>query len=140
MHRREPEGQPGRRSGKRVGADGPLREELALCRQFGISHSHFTGGKRRWTDVDRAKALAYERYLTERCKDCGTARDDWFDDDGYMLEEPVWEAAIKVCDGCIAVARARAAIPEGATGAYVTMLPLGTSEVLTPDDDEVEDP
>jgi hypothetical protein len=99
------------------------------------------GGPARWDDSDRAKAVAFERYLNSRCKSCGTTHDDWHDDDDYPLEEPYFESTWKICDGCVAVEKARGAIPEGTAGAYVTMVPLGTSTVLEPDDeDEVEEP
>lgn len=135
MPLRQPARQPGRRPGKRIRADLQLQEELALCREYKISHSHFSGGKNRWTDVDRAKAIAYERFINSKCKKCGTSHEDWFDDDGYPLEEPHFEAVIRACDGCIAVHHASKAIDEDAHGAYVTLVPFGTA-VLTPEEEE----
>jgi len=78
--------------------------------------------------------------LRARCAGCGTAHEDWFDDDNVPLEEPHFESTWKICDGCVAVEKAKGSIPEGQAGAYVTMVPLGTSIVLEHDeDDEIED-
>ena len=104
-----------------------------MCRQYGISHSHFTGGRNRWTEVDRAYAVAYERWLNNRHGPCGTRHEDWFDDDGRPLEEPVWMATVEECQGCREMARAQQAIEEGSTGLYVTMRPFDP----TPDEDSL---
>lgn len=82
--------------------------------------------------------VAYERWLNERHPPCGTRHDDWFDDEGRPLEEPMWYASVEECQGCMEIARAQRAIEEGSVGLYVTMKPLGTL-VLAPDDEQVED-
>jgi hypothetical protein len=93
------------------------------------------GGKNRWTEVDRALALAYERHVGEKCKNCGTTRDDWFDEDGYPLEEPVFEIAVKQCEGCLIMHRGSEAIKDAPPGTYATWAPFG-SVVLAPDEEE----
>jgi hypothetical protein len=104
-----------------------------VCRQYQISHSRFYGGNQRWTEVDRAYAVAYERWLAARHGPCGTRHDDWFDDDGYPLEEPVWETSVEECQGCIEIARAQRSIEEGSDGLYVTMKPFGSSPMTDED-------
>lgn len=53
-----------------------LRAELALCDRWGIPHSHLLGGPRRWSDLDREKALAYAQLQHVTC-DCGTRMEEW---------------------------------------------------------------
>ncbi|MFH8745749.1 hypothetical protein ACH4GK_00600 [Streptomyces rimosus] len=58
-----PADQPGQYggAGKRLIADAQLRAELELCDRYRIPHSFFLGvGDGRWSETDRAKALAFD--------------------------------------------------------------------------------
>ncbi len=81
-----------------------------------------------WGDDDRAKAVAYERWLAEACPRCGTRDHDWHDDDGGLRREPAWEPVIRGCYGCERTAALDKAMPEGARAA-------GGRVVLIPRDD-----
>lgn len=81
-------------------ADPLLRLELRICRDHGISHSQFLGGKPRWTDLDRDKVKAFYLLEAEECPDCHTLREDWLDDNGEPLREPVWTPDFRDCPGC----------------------------------------
>jgi hypothetical protein len=80
-----------------------LAVEMKVCREFGISHSHFLGGPAVWTDDDRAKALAYVLHEGQRCSDCGIHPIEW--PEGTDPADPPFEPAEKFCPGCEEMAR-----------------------------------
>lgn len=100
--------------------------ELRICREHGISHSHFHGGKRRWTSLDRDKAKALVLVEAEECPQCHTLREDWVDEQGRPLSEPVWTADLRACPGCKHTKAADEAMsPEQRkAGAHVILTPL----------------
>lgn len=89
-----------------------------------VSYSHWRGGPPEWTDEDRAKATAYERWLASHCPRCGTREDDWQEDDGSIRREPEWEPVVRGCHGCEQKARLEEHIPDAArrTGAHVAFV------------------
>jgi ribosomal protein L32 len=104
--------------------------ELRICREHGISHSHFLGGRNRWNDSDRAKAKALAFLDLEECPNCHTLREDWMgvDEDGNEtpLSEPVWTPDFKSCPGCGEVKRAEKHMTDDQRerGGFVTLVPL----------------
>lgn len=108
---------------------------MSVCRRYGISHSYFLGGSRRWTQEDRDKAIAYERHLLERCPNCGTFYEDWRDPETKKwLEEPRYQPVAKRCPGCEVLGEARDEIPEhDRSSAYITF------ERFKDEDEEDED-
>jgi hypothetical protein len=118
--REQPEADP--RPGKRIEADPQLADELAVCRQYQISFSHFKGGDRRWTDDDQDLAIAYERYLRKKCPSCKTVPTDWIDSETRMpLEEPRWEAVLESCPGCAEIESIKEFSPKTRRGVYVAI-------------------
>ena len=104
---------------------------MAVCRQYGISHSHYMGGKARWTELDRKKAQAYEIVLKEMCPKCGTLPEDWQDQDTNRLHDrPVWAAVPRRCYGCQDLELIREKMPTGKKGAggYVALVPFDMVE------------
>lgn len=92
---------------------------MLLCREYGISHSFYLGGRNRWIDIDRDKALALELYMREKCPNCGTLPGDWQDTTtNRVLNEPRWMVSTHRCYGCKAIEQTRRAIPEGEAGVY----------------------
>ncbi len=73
-----------------------MREELAFCRLGPIPHSSFLG----WRDVDQAKAIAYERWLSEHCSSCGQRQVEWRDEKGKELVDPPFELVESLCPAC----------------------------------------
>jgi hypothetical protein len=65
-----------------------------------LPHSWFLGGPFRWTDDDRDKQLAWQRWDAERCQHCKTRRDEWLDEHGREVRPPPYEAALQRCPGC----------------------------------------
>jgi hypothetical protein len=52
----------------------------------------------RWTEVDRAKAIAFTLEKAERCVMCGTAEWEWDPERGG--HKHAYEAVTKFCMGC----------------------------------------
>lgn len=69
----------------RLQRDPRVRLELRLCNKAGISHSHFLGGPRVWTERDRDLALAALELDLDRCPGCGVAREDMQDPDAAEI-------------------------------------------------------
>lgn len=65
-----------------------------MCNAVMMPHSEFL----EWSDEDRAKALAYERFISQICGMCGTATWEWDEEQGgsRFAYEPVEE----ICPGC----------------------------------------
>lgn len=61
-----------------------------------MPHSQFLG----WGDIDQAKAIAYERWLSDHCHACGQRRSDWHDENGKELRDPPFEIVSMVCSSC----------------------------------------
>jgi hypothetical protein len=110
---------------------------MAVCRKYQIPHSRFMGGSGRWNELDRDKAMAYERLLAEACPKCGTLREDWVGDDGIPLAEPILAAVARHCYGCDEVERVQEYIPKKMRGAYVAIIPF---DDMDEDEDEIYDP
>lgn len=100
--------------------------ELRICREHGISHSHFLGGKQSWTGLDRDKAKALHLVEAEECPNCHTLREDWLDAEGQLLDEPVWTPDFRSCPGCGERTRAEKHMSEQQreAGGYVALVPL----------------
>lgn len=100
--------------------------ELRICRDHGISHSHFLGGKASWTALDRDKAKALALLEAEECPHCHTVREDWIDPDGDPLTEPVWVPDLKSCPGCSEMRKAEKHLTDDhrERGGYVALVPL----------------
>lgn len=100
--------------------------ELRICREHGISHSHFLGGKQRWTQLDRDKVRALALLEAEECPNCHTLPEDWVDADGDPLAEPVWTPDFRDCPGCGEVHRAEKHMSDEQRerGRYVALVPL----------------
>lgn len=100
--------------------------ELRICQQYGISHSHWLGGKPQWTDLDRDKARALFVLEAEECPQCHTLREDWFGEDGKPDREPVWTPDFRFCPGCEARTRHEKTMTEQQreAGGHVVLTPL----------------
>lgn len=121
-----------RRPGKRLIRDERLRRELELCEEYRIPHSQFLGvGDGRWTERDRAKALAYRDYQRTVCPQCGTRHDDW--DHGGEGEEDRYVAVLQKCVGCEVIADKQAEIGsdgEPPHGMKVSLVPASAQAAL----------
>ncbi|WP_236244221.1 hypothetical protein [Streptomyces sp. CC210A] len=126
-------GRQGRRPGKRLTADPRLRAELELCERYGIPHSQFLGGDGRWSDLDRAKALAWQRWQRTLCPDCRTRAEEWDPAKGGHQHAYVTDTVR--CPGCELIAQERDQVPEGRAGygIKITLLPRLAYEALHSD-------
>lgn len=70
-----------------------------------------------WSPDDQDKALAYLRYQSLACPDCGTRQEDWDEDEDKFLGD------LYHCEGCARVAQERENIPDDAKGMHVRLLP-----------------
>lgn len=94
--------------------------ELAYCVPLGIPHSTFLD----WDDDDRAKAIAYRRWDSARCGQCGTFPDEWLDERGRVMADPPWEPEVVSCEGCRQIDETRKQIAdEGVPGLQVRLVP-----------------
>ncbi|WP_416520010.1 hypothetical protein [Streptomyces achromogenes] len=118
--------------GKRLIRDERLRRELELCREFRIPHSQFLGlGDGRWTERDRAKALALEEYQRSVCLQCGTRYDDW--DHGGDDEEDRYTAVLQKCVGCEVIADKQQELADSGApmhGMKVALVPAAAHAAL----------
>lgn len=118
-----------RRLGKRLEADGLLREQLAYCVSAGIPHSVFLGrvvgpGDPLWLPDDTDKVLAFRRWERDLCPRCATREKDWFGDDGEPLVPAPLEAVLRRCPGCAEVGRLQSFAQDqklDMNGAYVAL-------------------
>jgi hypothetical protein len=111
---------------------------MAICQKYQISYSHFRGGPPVWTASDRFKAIAYARYLQSKCPRCGTADEDWADEDGRPHEEPQWTAIVDHCTGCEEMGRIEESVTSEQKGRGFFTRWIPTDE-WTPDMDQVLD-
>lgn len=81
---------------------------MDYCGTRGIPHSHFLGGRRRWTDEDQDKALAWARLQQHTCPRCGTLPEEWVEPDGRTVPDPPYIAEAARCYGCAEVEAATA--------------------------------
>jgi hypothetical protein len=81
-------------TGKIIAADPQIRRELALCHEWGKPLSQFL----RWSEQDRAWALAYAAYRDSTCPGCGTRAEEWEPDAGG--DRHAYAADVHVCPGC----------------------------------------
>ncbi|WP_406354274.1 hypothetical protein [Streptomyces sp. NBC_00658] len=108
-----------------------MRAELELCETYRIPHSRFLGGDGRWSELDRAKALAWQARQRSLCPDCRTREAEWQDDRHAYVTDTVR------CPGCELIAQERDRVPEGRAGygIKVTLLPRQVYEHLHRGDD-----
>jgi hypothetical protein len=108
-----PAGKPGR-AGKRLSRDAGLRAELELCEKFRIPHSQFLGGDGRWSDLDRAKALAWAEWQRSVCPECHTRLEEW---DRRRGGDPhAYVTDTLRCPGCELIEQERDHVPQDRSG------------------------
>ncbi|WP_071372486.1 hypothetical protein [Streptomyces sp. MUSC 14] len=108
-----PAGKPGG-AGKRLSGDAQLRAELELCERYRIPHSQFLGGDGRWTDLDRAKALAWAQWQRSVCPQCHTRLQDWDPEHGGDPHAYVTDTLR--CPGCELIEQERDHVPADRSG------------------------
>ncbi|MFE4535797.1 hypothetical protein ACFRKB_12030 [Streptomyces scopuliridis] len=109
----DPAGEPGR-AGKRLSRDAGLRAELELCERFQIPHSQFLGGDGRWSDLDRAKALAWADWQRSVCPECRTRLEEWDRTRGGDPHAYVTDTLR--CPGCELIEQERDHVPQDRSG------------------------
>ena len=103
-----------------IGQDAGLREQLALCHDWGIGHSRFLA----MPEADQDKALAYARFRASQCQGCGTRPEEW--DPAVGGDENAYAATEHFCPGCAATAAFRERLQrrkDPAHGVYAVLLP-----------------
>ena len=79
---------------------------MDYCGPRAIPHTIFLGrpmpgpGEPMWLPEDVDKAIAWQRDKNARCNDCGTRRDEWWDERGFPLTQPRWTVTTRRCPGC----------------------------------------
>lgn len=106
-------GEPGR-AGKRLSRDAGLRAELELSAAYGIPHSQFLGGDGRWSELDRAKALAWAEWQRVVCPDCHTRLEEWDRERGGDPHAYVTDTLR--CPGCELIEQERDHVPQDRSG------------------------
>lgn len=71
---------------------------MGICETYKVSHSHFLGGPRRWTNQDRDKAIWFRVRQAQTCQSCGTHPYDWDEAEGGRPD--AWRAVSHHCKGC----------------------------------------
>ncbi|WP_407286423.1 hypothetical protein [Streptomyces sp. BP-8] len=105
--------EPGR-AGKRLSRDTQLRAELELCAAYGIPHSQFLGGDGRWSELDRAKALAWAEWQRAVCPECHTRLEEW---DRQRGGDPhAYVTSTLRCPGCELIEQERDHVPTDRSG------------------------
>lgn len=101
--------------GKRLITDAQLRAELELCDRYAIPHSQFLGaGDGRWSELDRAKALAFSAFRRSVCDGCGTRPAEW--DEEHGGDRFAYVTTTVRCPGCELIAHEQDQVPDGADG------------------------
>ncbi|MFE2179049.1 hypothetical protein [Streptomyces sp. NPDC059455] len=108
-----PAGEPGR-AGKRLSRDTQLRAELELCAAYGIPHSQLLGGDGRWSELDRAKALAWAERQRAVCPECHTRLEEWDRKRGGDPHAYVTDTLR--CPGCELIEQERDHVPTDRSG------------------------
>ncbi len=106
-------------------ADGELREQLALCHQWGIPHSRFLS----WPEDDQDKAVAYARYKAESCPQCGTRDSEWDPAEGG--DRFAYRAVEHICAGCQTRGDLERALQDRGdeqSGRYIVLIPRAVAE------------
>ncbi|MFF0741516.1 hypothetical protein ACFYVL_14065 [Streptomyces sp. NPDC004111] len=86
-----------------------------MCDRFHIPHSLFLGaGDGRWSEADRAKALAFEAYRRSVCDQCGTRAAEWDEEQGG--DRYAYVTTTVRCVGCELITAEQDQVPEGADG------------------------
>ncbi|MGW0991993.1 hypothetical protein ACWD5V_01470 [Streptomyces sp. NPDC002523] len=109
----DPAGEPGR-AGKRLSHDAGLRAELELCERFQIPHSQLLGGDGRWSDLDRAKALAWADWQRSVCPECRTRLQEW--DRARGGDPHAYVTDTLRCPGCELIEQERDHVPQDRSG------------------------
>jgi hypothetical protein len=89
---------------------------MRFCNDNGIPHSVFL---EKWSDEDRAKAIAWMIYSAQVCGMCGTSEWEWDPDEGgsRFAYEPVEE----ICPGCEKKDWARDNQEKTTPGGFITL-------------------
>lgn len=109
----------------RLRRDQQFYQELAFCNDAGIPHSQFLGGDGRWSESDRAKAIALRMEKALRCQRCGTA--DWEWDPKQGGDHEPYEATLHKCPGCYTLDISSRDVKTG-PGEMVQLSPANTRE------------
>ncbi|GAA0642941.1 hypothetical protein GCM10009548_04340 [Streptomyces malaysiensis subsp. malaysiensis] len=112
-------------AGKRLSRDAQLRSELELCAAYAIPHSQFLGGDGRWTELDRAKALAWAEWQRAMCPECHTRLEEW---DAKRGGDPhAYVTDTLRCPGCELIEQERDHVPgdRSGYGVKIQLLPRG---------------
>lgn len=94
--------------------------------------------------MDRDKAVAYDELTREECPTCSTLAEDWVDDRGFPLEQPVYAAVVHTCYGCQEIEHIRSKIPKQLQGSHVVLIPFDQLdenkdfEIYDPTQDPIE--
>lgn len=82
---------------QRLRRDRRFAAEVRYCYERGVPHSWFMGGDYRWLGSDRDKIVAYQEWVDQICRGCGTHPDDW--PEGWEADPPMVAVAHR-CPGC----------------------------------------
>lgn len=74
-----------------------------------------------WTDEDQDKVHALLQERMSVCSRCGTRPEDWVDEKGMPLAEPVYETTTRRCHGCAEISREQETIPPKEKGIAVVL-------------------
>ena len=116
--------------GKRLSVDARLRTELELCDRWGIPHSQFLGGDGSWTELDRAKALAWHQWQRVVCGECRTRLAEWDPQQGGDRHAYIPDTIR--CPGCELIEQERDQVPNDRSGygVKIQLLPRGVYHEL----------
>ncbi|MEN8649120.1 hypothetical protein ABCR94_00330 [Streptomyces sp. 21So2-11] len=71
-------------------------------------------GEGRWSEADRAKALAYDAYRSSVCTNCGTRAAEW--DEAQGGDRYAFVTTTVRCVGCELISAEQDQVPDGADG------------------------
>lgn len=66
--------------------------------------------------------VAFRRWDSTHCPQCGTIPDSWFDERGRIINPPPFEPEVISCQGCRDVAELRATLDTGDEGLRVRLV------------------
>ncbi|MFE6592530.1 hypothetical protein [Streptomyces sp. NPDC057781] len=87
---------------------------MELCERYQIPHSQFLGGDGRWSDLDRAKALAWAEWQRSVCPECRTRLEEWDRTRGGDPHAYVTDTLR--CPGCELIEQERDHVPQDRSG------------------------
>lgn len=99
-----------------------------------MPHSAFLGGDGRWTQLDRAKALAWVEWQRATCTECRTRLAEWDPERGGDRHAYVPDTVR--CPGCELVEQERGQVPtdRAGYGVKIQLLPRPVYEQLHRED------